>query len=69
MITGTESPLYAVGRLSVSVGKMAKKTLMKLLRGDPKGVAKMASLLSPCFAGVKENATRFQSLHRKFPLM
>ena len=48
---------------------MAKKALMKLLRGDPKGVSKMASLLSPRSAGVKENASRFKSLHRQFPLM
>jgi hypothetical protein len=48
---------------------MAKKAFMKLLRGDPKGMAKMASLLSPPSTGVKENASRFQSLHRQFPLM
>jgi hypothetical protein len=48
---------------------MAKKALMKLLRGDPKGVAKMASLLSPRPTGVRESASRFQSLYKKFPLM
>ena len=69
MITGAESPLYAVGRLCVSVGKMAKKALMKLHRGDPKGVAKMASLLSPRPTGVRESTSKFQSLYKKFPLM
>jgi hypothetical protein len=48
---------------------MAKKALMKLLRGDPKGVAKMASLLSPCPTSVRESASRFQSLYKQFPLM
>jgi hypothetical protein len=48
---------------------MAKKALTKLLRGDPKGVAKMASLLSPRPTGVREYASRFQSLCKKFPLM
>ncbi len=69
MTTGAESPLYAVGRLCVSVGKMAKKALVKLLRGDPKGVSKMASLLSPRLTGVRESASRFQSPYNKFPLM
>ena len=62
-------PLYAVGRLCVSVVKMAKKALIKLLRGDPKGVSKMASLLSPRPMDVRESASRFQSLYKKFPLM
>jgi len=48
---------------------MAKKVLIKLLRGDPKGVAKMASLLSPRPTGVRESASRFHSLYKKFPLM
>jgi len=67
--TGVESALYAVGRLCVSVGKMAMKSFMKLLRGDPKGVSKMASLLSPRITGVRESASRFQNLYNKFPLM
>ncbi len=62
-------PLYAVGRLNVSVGKMAKNVLVKLIRRDPKGVSKMASLLSPRPTGVRESASRFQSLYKKFPLM
>ncbi len=62
-------PLYAVGRLCVSVGKMAKNVLVKLIRRDPKGVYKMASLHSPSPAGVKESASRFQSLYKQFPLM
>jgi len=48
---------------------MAKQVLMKLLRGDPKGVSKMASLLSPRLTGVRESASRFQSPYNKFPLM
>jgi len=48
---------------------MAKKALIKLLRGDPKGVSKMASLLSPRPMDVRESASRFQSLYKKFPLM
>ena len=54
---------------NVSVGKMIKKALIKLLRGDPKGVSKMASLLSPRPTDVRESASRFQSLYKKFPLM
>jgi hypothetical protein len=69
MITGAEFPLNEVGRLCVSVGKMAKKFLLKLLRGDPKDVSKMASLLSHRPTGVRESASRFQSLYKKFPLM
>ena len=69
MTTEAESLLYAVGRLCVSVGKMVKKVLMKLLRGDPKDVSKMASLLSPRPMGVRESASRFQNLYNKFPLM
>lgn len=48
---------------------MAKKTLIKLLRGDPKGVSKMASLLSPRPMGVRESASRFNPPLKKFPLM
>ena len=48
---------------------MVKKILMKLLRRDPKGVSKMASLLSPRITGVREYASRFQNLYNKFPLM
>ena len=48
---------------------MAKKALIKLLRGDPKGVSKMVSLLSSCPTGVRESDSRFQSLYKKFPLM
>jgi len=48
---------------------MAKQVLMKLLRGDPKGVSKMASLLSPRLTGVRESASRFQTPYNKFPLM
>ena len=69
MITRAESPLYAVPRLNVPVGKMVKKALIKLLRGDPKGVSKMASLLSPRPTGVRESASRFQRLYKQFPLV
>jgi len=48
---------------------MAKKALIKLLRGDPKGVSKMASLLSPRPTSVRESDSRFQGLYKKFPLM
>ncbi len=48
---------------------MAKKALMKLLWGNPKGVSKMASLLSLLPTGVREPASRFQSPYNKFPLM
>ena len=48
---------------------MAKKALMKLLWGNPKGVSKMASLLSPRLTGVMEPASRFQSSYNKFPMM
>jgi len=62
-------PLYAVQRLCVSVGKMAKNVLVKLVRGDPKGVSKIASLLSPSPTGARASASRFQSLYKQFPLM
>jgi len=48
---------------------MVKKSFMKLLRGDPKGVSKMASLLSPRITGVRVAASRFQNPYNKFPLM
>jgi len=48
---------------------MAKKAFMKLLRGDPKSVSKMASLLSPRITGVRESTSRFQNPYNKFPLM
>jgi hypothetical protein len=55
--------------LTISDGKMAKNVLVKLVRRDPKGVSKMASLLSSSPAGVKESASRFQNLYKQFPLM
>ena len=48
---------------------MVKKALIKLLRGDPKGVSKMASLHSPRPTDVRESASRFQRLYKQFPLM
>ena len=48
---------------------MAKKALFKLLRRDPRGLAKMASLASPRPTGARESESMFQNPYNKFPMM